>query len=58
MSKFEIALLLVGIYHMGFALMQHTNRVGAALLYKVLPFFFGLFEILLSLRYAGIIGGG
>ena len=56
MSKFEIALLLVGMYHAGFALMQHTRRASAALLYKVLPFFFGVFEILLSLRYAGIIG--
>lgn len=56
MGKFEIALLLVGLYHTGFAMMQHTSRVSAALLYKVLPFFFGLFEILLSLKYAGIIG--
>lgn len=56
MGKFEIALLLVGVYHTGFAMMQHTGRAWSALLYKVLPFFFGLFEILLSLRYAGIIG--
>lgn len=56
MTILEIALLLVGIYHTGFAMMQHTKRMAAALLYKVLPFFFGMFEILLALRYAGIIG--
>lgn len=56
MTKFEVALLLVGVYHAGFAMMQRSSGWIAALLYKVLPFFFGLFEILLSLRYAGIIG--
>ena len=56
MNKFEIALLLVGVYHSGFAMVQRTSNVKAAILYRVLPFFFGLFEILLSLRYAGIIG--
>ena len=56
MSKFEIALLLVGMYHTGFAMMQHTINWKAAMFYKVLPFFFGVFEMLLSLKYAGIIG--
>ena len=56
MSKFEIALLLVGMYHTAFAMIQHTSNCVSAMLYKVLPFFFGLFEILLALRYAGIIG--
>ena len=56
MSKFEIALLLVGMYHTAFAMLQHTSNWKAATLYKVLPFFFGLFEILLALRYAGVIG--
>lgn len=56
MTKFEMALLLVGMYHTAFALIQNTKNAKSAMVYKVLPFFFGMFEMLLSLRYAGIIG--
>ena len=56
MSKFEFALLMVGVYHTAFAMIQETTNITAGILYKVLPFFFGLFQILLSLHYAGIIG--
>lgn len=56
MSKFEFALCMVGAYHITSALVVKANNTLAAVLFKVLPFFFGLFEVLLSLRYAGIIG--
>ena len=56
MSKFEIALLLVGVFHTASALVVETHNFRSELMYKLLPFFFGLFEILLSLRYAGVIG--
>jgi Na+/H+ antiporter NhaD/arsenite permease-like protein len=36
--------------------MVKANDILSAVIFKVLPFFFGLFEILLSLYYAGIIG--
>lgn len=56
MTGFEIALLLVGIFHAAFALIQVPKNTMSKIAYKILPFYFGVFEILLSLRYAGIIG--
>jgi hypothetical protein len=50
-----IVLLCLGVYMISFALLMHVANLASTIVFKIMPFFGGLYAFLLGLKFLNIL---